>query len=288
VPKGAYTYADIPSLNTIDDHAYPMFDLDVPDQYRVDIWKQGFGKALKSGKLARLNLLWVPDDHTATSAEDPSPVAEVADNDLAVGRIVDEISHSPIWKQSAIFISEDDSQAGVDHVDGHRAPFYLISPYAKRGVTDSTYYTQLNVVRTIEAILGIAPMNQEDRAAVPMTGAFTDKPDLTAFTALPSSVPLDLGVDPSQAGFSGPAASSPLGDLATAGDPAMLNAWLAWGAKQHFGGRAPIVDYARAQQLNRFDWYSATGWTKPYPGDARILQPSDVPGALAPRGLLDG
>ena len=312
VPKGAYTYADIPSLNAIEDHAYPMFDLDVPDQYRVDIWNAAFQQSVKKGTVAQLNLLWVPDDHTATSSEDPSPVAEVADNDLAVGRIVDTIAHSPIWKQSAIFISEDDSQAGVDHVDGHRAPFYLISPYAKRGVVNSTYYTQLNIVRTIEAILGIAPMNQEDRAAVPMTDAFTNTPNLTPFTALPSNVPLSLGVDPTQAGFSA-AAAAPAGTskpllsvpgvpsspavpstppaggalgLVPANEADLAKAWYAWGALKHFGGPAPIPDFANPAQLNRFDWYSATGWTRPYPGDARILAPAEVPGASAPPDYL--
>jgi YVTN family beta-propeller protein len=290
VPQGAYTYADIPSLNAIDDHGYPMFDLDVPDQYRVDIWKAAFEKSLKDGSLAQLNLLWVPDDHTATSAEDPSPAAEVADNDLAVGRIVDEISHSSIWPQSAIFISEDDSQAGVDHVDGHRAPFYLISPYAKRGVVNDTYYTQLNVVRTIEAILGMAPMNQEDRAAVPMNDAFTNTPDLTPYTALPSNIPLNLGVDPSQAGYSSPMVFSPAvarhARAVPAAEQAVVRAWYVWGTRQHFGGRAPIADFANNALLNRFDWYSATGWTKPYPGDPRIYYPSEVPGALTPRGYI--
>ena len=286
VPHGAYTYADIPSLNQIDDHAYPMFDLDIPDQYRFEIWKPSFDKAVQAGKLSNLNLIWLPDDHTATSPEDPSPVAEVADNDLALGRIVDTISHSPIWGQSAIFVSEDDSQAGVDHVDGHRAPMLVISPYAKRGIVDTTYYTQLNIVRTIEAILGITPMNQEDRAAVPMTDAFTHTPDLTPYDALPSNVPLNLGVDPSQAGFS-PTASG-AGPLA--GVPAawqqVARAWLAWGATRHFGGASPIADFANPEQLNRYDFYDATGWTRPYPGDARILMPSEVPGADLPASYL--
>jgi hypothetical protein len=229
----------------------------------------------------------VPDDHTATSPEDPSPVAEVADNDLAVGRIVDKISHSPIWRDSAIFVAEDDSQAGVDHVDGHRAPFYLISPYAKRGVVDSTYYTQLNIVRTIEAILGLPPMNQEDRAAVPMTDAFTNTPDLTPYTTLPENVPLNLGVDPRQAGYE-PAAGG--GGLLAGQVPANMlriaREWYRWGTGQHFGGLTPKEDFANPAQLNRFDWYSATGWTRPYPGDDRILTPSEVPGRFAPPGEL--
>ena len=107
-----------------------------------------------------LTFTWVPDDHTGGPGN-PDPVAQVADNDLAVGRIVTTISHSRFWKSTAIFVLEDDSQNGVDHVDGHRSPVWVISPYSKPGV-DNQYYSQINMVRTIEQILGIHPMNQED------------------------------------------------------------------------------------------------------------------------------
>ena len=189
------TYSDIPSLNKILDPAYPKFNTDIPDQYRVDIWQQDFAKAEATNKLANLNLLWVPDDHTAgTSGTDPYPTAQVADNDLAVGRIVDTISHSKDWKDSAIFVLEDDTQAGADHVDGHRGPLYIASPYAKAHTVNSTYYSQLNVVKTIEQILGIAPMNQEDRAAVPMADAFTNTANLKPFVTLPNQIPLTYGL----------------------------------------------------------------------------------------------
>jgi len=147
------TYADIPSLNAIDDHAYPAFDLYIPDQYRTDIWEQSFQQQEKAGTVPSLSLIWMPDDHTAgigTGA--PNPVAEVADNDLAVGRIIDTISHSSIWKSSVVFVVEDDTQNGIDHVDGHRGPLLIASPYAARGIVDNSYYTQLNVVKTIEQI----------------------------------------------------------------------------------------------------------------------------------------
>jgi YVTN family beta-propeller protein len=290
----APTYADIPSLNTIDDHDYPMFDLDVPDQYRYAIWNRSFRQSVKTGNLAALNMLWVPDDHTSGSPTDPSPVAEVADNDLAVGRIVDTISHSRFWSSSAIFVVEDDPQEGVDHVDGHRSTFLLLSPYAKRGIVDSTYYTQLNVVRTIEAILGIEPMNQEDRAAVPMSDAFTNQPDLRPCDHLTNEIPLNLGLDPTQAGFD-PTAGAPAGGAVasrslTAAPPgrmqAVVRAWQAWGEQQHFGGRQPIPDYANPRLLNRYDYYFATGWTRPYPGDDAILLPTEVPGWWVPSAYL--
>lgn len=298
VPLGsAPTYADIPSLNAIDVHDYPKFNLDIPDQYREAIWQRSFQQEAATGSVANLNLLWVPDDHTSgNTGADPEPIAEVADNDLAVGKIVDTISHSKIWKDSAIFVVEDDPQNGVDHVDGHRSTLQVISPYAARGVVNSTYYTQLNVVRTIEAILGIAPMNQEDRAAVPMTDAFTSKPDLTPFTYLPNEVPLNAGVDPTQAGYQpgagaavAPSAALPAAvahDAVPAAEAPVAAAWARWAAGQHFGGATPIVDYANPRQLNRYDFYTSTGWTRPYPGDHSILTPAEVPGATMPADYL--
>ncbi len=137
-----------------------------------------------------LTLIWLPDDHTGGA---PDPVAQVADNDLAIGRIVETISHSKVWKESAIFGVEDDTQNGVDHVDGHRGPAFVISPYSKGGVDDE-YATQPNMVRTVEQILGIQPMNQEDYAAEPMYGAFTERPNFAPYTALPNEIPLTLGV----------------------------------------------------------------------------------------------
>jgi hypothetical protein len=166
----------IPSLNKVSVPGFPKFDTSVPDVYREQIWQQDFAK---NGP-ANLNMFWLSSDHTGGP---PNPAAQVADNDLAVGRIVDTISHSPYWKDSAIFVVEDDSQAGLDHVDGHRAPIQIISPYAQHGVVDNRYYSQITMIRTIEQILGIHPMNQKDSAATPMATAFTSKPDFTPFTA---------------------------------------------------------------------------------------------------------
>ena len=136
-------------------------------------------------------MFWLSSDHTGGP---PNPAAQVADNDLAVGQIVDTISHSKYWKDSAIFVVEDDSQAGLDHVDGHRAPIQIISPYAQHGVVDNHYYSQITMIRTIEQILGIHPMNQKDSAATPMTAAFTNKPNYTPFTAVPNRTSLTAGL----------------------------------------------------------------------------------------------
>ncbi len=273
IADGQYpTYSDIPSLNKIINPAYPKFNTDIPDQYRVDIWQKAFAKSVKTGNLANLSMLWVPDDHTAgTSGTDPYPTAQVADNDLAVGRIIDTISHSPFWKDSAVFVLEDDSQNGTDHVDGHRSPLWIASPYAKRGATVDTYYSQLNVVKTIEQILGIAPMNQEDRAAVPMTDAFTNRANLKPYTAMPNQIPLTFGLKTT--------ASSGVGAAAVpAPEKAVAQQWTVWSSHQNFGGAKAAEDRSNPAQLNRLDWYTATGWSKPYPGDAAILGPYQVPG----------
>src|SRR6185503_14234048 len=173
----------IPSLNAIADPLSPPFDLSIPDIYRAQIWKQDF----EQNGPANLNMVWLSSDHTGgpTTGE-----AGVADGDVAVGDIVDTISHSKYWKDSAIFVVEDDSQDGADHVDGHRAPIQIISPWAQHGVVDSTYYSQITMVRTIEQILGAQPLNEKLAAATPMYGAFTSHPDFRPYTAVPNQVPL--------------------------------------------------------------------------------------------------
>ena len=175
---------------------FPQFDLGIPDQFRVDLWLQDFKKDVAAGTVPALSILWVIDDHTGGP---PTPEAEQADNDLAIGRIIDYISHSNVWSTSAIFIEEDDAQNGVDHVDGHRSPGYIVSPYTVQGgPTDHTYYTQVNMTRTIEQILGLPPMNQFDLVASPMRTAFVKarRPRTTSSRGRtsPNQVPLDEGV----------------------------------------------------------------------------------------------
>ena len=160
---------------------YPAAEASVPDQYRADIFLKEFAEFEKNGKLPRLVLLLLYDDHTSgTSPGFPTPRAMVADNDLALGRIVEAISKSRYWKESAIFVTEDDSQDGLDHVDGHRTVGLVISPYTKHGTVDSTLYTIVNMFRTMEQILGLPPVNQFDLAAEPMFTTFSAKPDLHA------------------------------------------------------------------------------------------------------------
>ncbi|WP_329291783.1 bifunctional YncE family protein/alkaline phosphatase family protein [Streptomyces pseudovenezuelae] len=282
------TGSAIPSLNDVSVQGFPMFDLDVPDIYKEQIWKQDFEK---NGP-ANLNMFWFSNDHTGGPA---NASAEVADNDLAVGRMVDEISHSKYWKDSAIFVVEDDSQNGLDHVDGHRAPVQIISPYARHGSVDSHYYTQITMIRTVEQILGIHPMNQKDSAATPMYGAFTGKPDTTPFTAVPNRTSLTLGVSPTPScGADTPAAQD--ADAAPAPTTAAVPAakrdlaaeWKTWASHQRLTGAHAVPDYANAEQMNRYTWYQTHAWTTPYPGDKKVYAPNAVPGAYLPSAESDG
>ncbi len=300
IPINEYkTSSDIPSLNAISDPYYPRFDLEIPDQYRYDIWKGEFEHEESTGAVPNLTLIWLPDDHTGGA---PDPVAQVADNDLAMGRIVETISHSKVWKESAIFGVEDDTQNGVDHVDGHRGPAFVISPYAKGGVEDE-YETQLNMVRTIEQVLGIQPMNQEDYAAEPMYGAFTETPNFEPYTAALNEIPLTLGVEgfpavaPAAAPATAPATTTPATTTpAASGGPvqgevppsmqSVYNAWMSWKRQQPFLGKDASPDSAKPVLLNRFDWYSAHDWKVAYPGDPKIYLPGEVPGSNLPAAFL--
>ncbi|WP_372343920.1 alkaline phosphatase family protein [Streptomyces sp. KL116D] len=277
----------IPSLNSVSVPGFAKFDTSVPDIYRAEIWKKDFAKNGPSN----LNMFWLSSDHTGGPANSP---AQVADNDLATGRIVDTISHSTYWKDSAIFVVEDDSQAGLDHVDGHRAPIQIISPWAKRGTVDSRYYSQITMIRTIEQILGVHPMNQKDSAATPMATAFTKKPDYTPFTALPNRVPLTDGLKtPPACGVDTPAAQDPTAAAVPSTEvPAaqreLAAQWAGWKAKQRLTGPHAVPDFANPAQMNHFTWYETHGWSRPYPGEKKLYAPKDVPGAFIPSAENDG
>jgi YVTN family beta-propeller protein len=283
--KGDYGSV-IPSLNAIADPQSPPFDLSIPDIYRAQIWKQNF----EQNGPANFNMMWLSSDHTGGPADSE---AGVADNDLAVGQIVDEISHSKYWKDSAIFVAEDDSQDGADHVDGHRAPVQVISPWAQHGKVIDTYYSQISMVRTIEQILGAQPLNEKVAAATPMYDAFTTKPNYTPFNAVPNQVPLTEGIaTPPTCGVDTlgktGAAATAVNKAASkkaavpANEQATAAAWQSWIAKQHTTGNHAVPDYANPEQMNRYTWYQAHDWKVPYPGDSKIYVPSQVPGAYIP------
>jgi YVTN family beta-propeller protein len=256
------------SVPAVYDHLiknFPQFDLNIPDQFRVDLWVQDFKQDVKAGTVPALSILWIMDDHTGGP---PTPDAEQADNDLAIGRIIDYISHSNVWATSAIFIEEDDSQNGVDHVDGHRSPGYIVSPYAvQSGSTDHTYYTQVNMTRTIEQILGLPPMNQFDLVASPMRTAFVKGVPLAdnfkPWAHVPNQVPLDQGVTASVA--------SPTDNARV---KKLRAAWLQK-KTQIFAGKLNRPDSEDPDTVNHLNWYLSTNFTRPYPGEKTVRPPSE-------------
>jgi YVTN family beta-propeller protein len=166
---------------------YRGWDLGFSDVDRVKQWRAEFDEYEKNGGLPQFQIIKLPNDHTeGTHSGSLTPKAFVAQNDLAVGMVVERISHSRFWKESAIFIIEDDAQNGPDHVDAHRTEALVISPYVRRGTVDSEMYSQSAMVRTMELILGLPPLTQYDAASTPMYAAFTSIPDTTPYTCLPA------------------------------------------------------------------------------------------------------
>jgi YVTN family beta-propeller protein len=174
-------YAHDSILNANTNHDYPWFDMDVSDQHRFDLWNKDFQSYVANDNLPVMQFMDLPRDHTAGGA---TAKELVADNDLALGKIVDAVSHSKYWKDTAIFVVEDDAQNGPDHVDAHRTIAQVISPYTQIGKIDSHFYSQVSILRTMELFLGVEPMSQFDAAAVPMIWSFTDKPNFAPYQVL--------------------------------------------------------------------------------------------------------
>jgi hypothetical protein len=184
--------ATVPGLEGRVHPTFPSFDLSIPDNQRVDIWLEEFKTFEANGQLPALSIIRLGNDHTnGTRAGSPTPRAMIAENDLALGRLVDAISHSVYWKDSAIFVLEDDAQDGPDHVDAHRSPAFVISPYTRRGIVDSTLYTTSGMLRTMELILGAEPMTQYDAAATPMHAAFQNTAIMTPYIKKDARIRLD-------------------------------------------------------------------------------------------------
>ena len=184
--------ATMPSL---EGHVAPFYrgwDLDYSDVQRVKDWMKEFDEYERTGDLPAFQIVKLPNDHTAgTRAGSPTPRAYAAQNDLAVGMLVERISHSRFWNETAIFIVEDDAQNGPDHVDAHRTEALVISPYTKRGFVDSDFYSTSSMIRTMELILGLPPLSQFDAAALPMYNSFTPQPDPSAYTFRPAHIDLE-------------------------------------------------------------------------------------------------
>jgi hypothetical protein len=231
--------------------------------------------------------MWISSDHTGGP---PAAIAMQADNDLALGRFVEAISHSPIWSSSAIFVTEDDAQTGVDHVDGHRSPGYVISPYVIQSsgdapYVDSTFYTQVNMTRTIEQILGIKPMNQNDLVASPMATLFLDNPPQDNFqpwTHVTAGLPLTYEVNQTPTQTLPPSCSANRhgtknGQPIRTESPAVKALRAGWMAKKAaiFAGRYQKPDSEDPDTVNHLNWYEATGFVRPFPGEKTVRPASD-------------
>ncbi len=181
----------IPGLLTHTDPSYPGWDLGTTDQTRIDRWLQVFNGYAARGSMPAMQFVYLPSDHTyGTTPSARKPSAYVADNDLALGRLVEAVSHSRFWSSTAIFVLEDDAQDGPDHVDAHRSLALVISPYTQTGTVDSTIYSSVSVLRTIETIFGVPPLTQFDAAANSMSRAFSTIPNLTPYNVLMPQVSL--------------------------------------------------------------------------------------------------
>ncbi len=239
------SYPMVESIRGYTPTNYVGWEMSVPDQFRADFILQELKEFEARGEFPQLVIICLPNDHTSgTSKRTPTPAACVADNDLALGRIVAGLSHSRFWKELALFAIEDDPQAGWDHVSGYRTTAYVAGPYVKRGAVISTQYNTTSLIRTIEQILGLPPMNQFDASATPMFDAFTDTPDLTPFDFVPNNVALDE-MNPEPRAMN---------------DPILRADGLASG-RMNF----KKVDACPEDQLNRILWRAMRGTSEPYP-----------------------
>ena len=233
-----------PSLPILVGHIDPLYrawDMEYPDVKRAERFAAEIRRFEAEGTMPRLQVLRLGNDHTSgTNPGSRTPTAMVADNDRALGLLVEAVSRSKFWGETAIFVLEDDAQNGPDHVDAHRMPALVISAWSKRGAVDSSLYSTTSMLRTMELILGLQPMSQFDAAALPLWAAFADRADRTPFAARPAQVDLEA-----------------------------RNAKLAWGAgasqKMDFTG----PDKADDIQLNEIVWRSVRGADSPMPAPVR-------------------
>lgn len=182
----------IANLKTYTDPDYPGWNLGIPDVVRADAFLNAWKLYDVNGDYPALTIIYLPNDHTSGMAPGtPTPRAQVADNDVSLGRIVEGISHSRAWPDTCIFVNEDDPQDGTDHVDGHRSICLVISPWIRRHSVIHRAYNQTSVLHTMERMLGLRPMNRFDATAPTMEACFTSRPDLSPYTAMPNRVRLD-------------------------------------------------------------------------------------------------
>jgi YVTN family beta-propeller protein len=228
-------------------HTHPDalgWNMNIPDVLRADIFVQDLREWEKKGDWPDFLMLFLPQDHgSGTKPGVPTHRAHMADNDLALGRVVEAITKSRFWPETCIFVIEDDPQDGFDHVDGHRSLCLVISPYTRRGAVVSEFYNQTSVLHTMARILGLPPMNQMDAMAPLMEACFQRKPDLTPYAALPANIPLDE-LNPPLSALRGEALH-----------------WARKSLEQDLEGMDRVDD----DTMNRIIWHAAKGSDKPYP-----------------------
>lgn len=246
------THSEIPSLDRVLVREYPGWTQGVPDVAKGEVILDHLKEWEAAKEMPNLVMVILPSDHTqGTNAGWCTPRACVADNDLALGRIVEGLSHSSFWPSMAILVVEDDAQDGVDHIDGHRTVALVASPYARRGIIDSTFYSQPSMVKTVELMLGLPALSMFDLVATDMRASFIapgDKPDFTPYTALePTQSLYDVNVK----------VGAITGPFAKERRAAAL-------ASSRMNFSQP--DAAPSDRLNRILWHDARGWDVKYPG----------------------
>ncbi len=233
--------AKVAALEGHFDPGYRSFDMAYPDRKRADRFIGELKRFEAEGDMPRLQMVRLGNDHTSgASVGQLTPRAHLADNDLAFGMVIEALSRSKFWSQTAVFVVEDDAQNGPDHVDAHRTIAYVISPYVKRRSVDSTMYSTSSMLRTMELILGLKPMSQFDAAALPMFRSFQPKPDLSPYVGRPATV-----------------------------DLTEKNGRTAWGADKARSMDFSKEDAADDLLLNEMIWRSIRGADQPMPAPTR-------------------
>jgi hypothetical protein len=234
----------VPALQKYIDERYPMNDTNITDEVRADEYLRELAISEKSGDMPQLTVLTLTSDHTnGTRPGSPTPRAMVADDDLAVGRIVEGITKTRFWPKTLIFVVEDDAQNGLDHVDGHRTLALAIGPNIVRGKVDSNFYDHSSMIRTIQDIFRIPPQTRFVAAARPMTSIFTPQANADTWKALTPEIKLDE-MNPGLADLKGRQL---------------------WAAKQSAAMNWHEPDDVPSDILNHILWWDSKGYDKPYP-----------------------
>ncbi len=243
-PSEVGCQAGVPALKALMSPTYPYSSMAITDQIRADEYLRELGEREKSGKMPNVSVLTLNQDHTeGTRPEYPTPRAMVADNDLALGRIIEGLSKSRFWPNTLVLVVEDDAQDGVDHVDGRRTVALVIGPHVRRGAVDSNYYTHTSMIRTIQEIFEIPSRTRFLKSARPMTSVFQVESAATHYRALTPKIPLDQMNPPTSA----------------------LKGRQLWAARQSMAMNFKEIDDVPRDVLNRILWWDAKGWDRPFP-----------------------